>query len=201
MRTRDRLADRLVRWRGGVRARRDAADRFAVSLLATAALSPLPTALRCGTRTAGAATPSGRPALTLRLTTLVSGELTRLLALLTRGERLRTGLLSAELRTRRTELGTRPAVRRSRAAEASAASATTTASAAAPAPRTVLVAELRRRLDEVSALEPIHPYVFFNPAMQGMISGGTSVQPWAPARVYAPPSQEPVGVKVQAARK
>lgn len=61
--------------------------------------------------------------------------------------------------------------------------------------------ELRRRLDEVSALEPIHPYVFFNPAMQGMISGGTSVQPWVPARVYAPPSQEPVGVKVQAARK
>ena len=61
--------------------------------------------------------------------------------------------------------------------------------------------ELRRRLDEVSAIEPIHPYVFFNPAMQGMISGGTSVQPWAPARVYAPPSQEPAGVKVQAARK
>jgi len=61
--------------------------------------------------------------------------------------------------------------------------------------------ELRKRLDEVSALEPVHPYVFFNPAMQGLISGGTSVQPWAPARVYAPPSQEPAGVKAQAAKK
>jgi aryl-alcohol dehydrogenase-like predicted oxidoreductase len=62
-------------------------------------------------------------------------------------------------------------------------------------------ADLRRRLDEVSALEPGHPYGIFEPGMQGMISGGTSVQPWAPARVYAPPSQKPAGVKAQAARK
>jgi len=62
-------------------------------------------------------------------------------------------------------------------------------------------AELRQRLDEVSAIEPIHPYAFFNPDMQGMISGGTSVRPWEPARVYAPPSTEPADVKAKAAEK
>ena len=62
-------------------------------------------------------------------------------------------------------------------------------------------AELRSRLDEVSALEPGHPYVVFKPAMQGMISGGTSVHPWTPARVYAPPSSNPAGVKARGATK
>ncbi len=61
--------------------------------------------------------------------------------------------------------------------------------------------DLRRQLDEVSALEPGHPYVFFNPGMQGMINGGTNLQPWAPARVYAPPSLAPAGVKARAATK
>jgi len=60
--------------------------------------------------------------------------------------------------------------------------------------------ELRMKLDEVSALEPGHPYEIFNPGMQGMISG-TSVYPWAPARVYAPPSRNPVGVRSRAATK
>jgi aryl-alcohol dehydrogenase-like predicted oxidoreductase len=60
---------------------------------------------------------------------------------------------------------------------------------------------LRKKLDEVSALEPANPYSFFEPGMQGMISGGTSVHPWAPARVYAPPSREPAGVKAEAAKK
>jgi len=59
--------------------------------------------------------------------------------------------------------------------------------------------ELRRGLDEVSALESIHPYAFFEPGMQGMISGGTRVVPWSPARVYAPPSQEASGVQTRAA--
>ncbi len=59
--------------------------------------------------------------------------------------------------------------------------------------------ELRRGLDEVSALESIHPYAFFEPGMQGMISGGTRVVPWSPARVYAPPSQEASGVQARAA--
>jgi hypothetical protein len=61
--------------------------------------------------------------------------------------------------------------------------------------------DLRKKLDEVSALEPANPYGFFEPGMQGMISGGTSVHPWAPARVDASPSREPAGVKAQAAQK
>jgi aryl-alcohol dehydrogenase-like predicted oxidoreductase len=61
--------------------------------------------------------------------------------------------------------------------------------------------ELRKHLDEACALEPGHPYVFFEPAMQGMISGGTSVHPWVPARVYAPPSVEPAGVAARAVSK
>ena len=62
-------------------------------------------------------------------------------------------------------------------------------------------AELRKRLDDSGALEPAHPYKIFNPEMQGMISGGTRVNPWLAARVYAPPSQEPLSVKAQAAKK
>lgn len=62
-------------------------------------------------------------------------------------------------------------------------------------------ADLRTRLDEVSALESVHPYKFFNPEMQGMLSGGTSMRPWAPARVYAPPSRDVASVKAQVAKK
>ena len=62
-------------------------------------------------------------------------------------------------------------------------------------------AELRKRLDDSSALEPAHPYKIFNPEMQGMISGGTRVNPWLAARVYAAPSQQPLSVKAQAAKK
>jgi len=40
--------------------------------------------------------------------------------------------------------------------------------------------ELRMKLDKVSALQPGHPYDIFNPGLQGRISGGTSVYPWAP---------------------
>ena len=61
--------------------------------------------------------------------------------------------------------------------------------------------ELRKRLDDLSALEPAHPYKIFNPEMQGMISGGARVSPWLAARVYAPPSQQPLSVKAQAAKK
>jgi hypothetical protein len=59
--------------------------------------------------------------------------------------------------------------------------------------------ELRNRLDQASAIEAGHPYVFFNPQLQGLISGGTKLRPWQPARVYAPPSQEPA--KTSAAAK
>jgi aryl-alcohol dehydrogenase-like predicted oxidoreductase len=51
-------------------------------------------------------------------------------------------------------------------------------------------AEARKRLDEVSAIELVHPYGFFRPDFQGWISGATGLRPWQPARVYAPPAQE-----------
>jgi aryl-alcohol dehydrogenase-like predicted oxidoreductase len=37
---------------------------------------------------------------------------------------------------------------------------------------------LRARLDEASKLPPIHPYVFFDQFLQGMIHGGTRVRAW-----------------------
>jgi diketogulonate reductase-like aldo/keto reductase len=49
-------------------------------------------------------------------------------------------------------------------------------------------AELRRRLDEASALPSIHPYMFFESFIQGMISGGTAIDAWQPVRLY-PPTQ------------
>jgi len=48
-------------------------------------------------------------------------------------------------------------------------------------------AELRSRLNEASALEPVHPYVFFEGPIQTMIHGGVRVDPWKPARPAAPP--------------
>jgi hypothetical protein len=47
-------------------------------------------------------------------------------------------------------------------------------------------AELRRRLDESSAIASIHPYMFFESFIQGMISGGTAIDAWKPVRVYQP---------------
>ena len=43
-------------------------------------------------------------------------------------------------------------------------------------------AELRQKLDEASALESTHPYVFFERFIQGMIHGA-KVQGWSPTRV------------------
>jgi aryl-alcohol dehydrogenase-like predicted oxidoreductase len=43
--------------------------------------------------------------------------------------------------------------------------------------------ELRGPLDQATAPPPIHPYVFYQPAMRAMISGGVSVRRWAPASV------------------
>ena len=42
--------------------------------------------------------------------------------------------------------------------------------------------ELRKRLDEVSAIEAVHPYVFYEPTMQSMITGGANVRRWTPER-------------------
>ena len=41
-------------------------------------------------------------------------------------------------------------------------------------------ADLRKQLDEVGALEPVHPYIFFTPGIQARISGGTTVKRMAP---------------------
>ena len=44
-------------------------------------------------------------------------------------------------------------------------------------------AEIRQRLDQATALEPFHPYVFFGSTMQDMISGGVKIDAWAAAKV------------------
>jgi aryl-alcohol dehydrogenase-like predicted oxidoreductase len=43
--------------------------------------------------------------------------------------------------------------------------------------------DVRARLDEATAIEPVHPYMFFRPAMQAMMSGGVEIRPWTPARL------------------
>jgi aryl-alcohol dehydrogenase-like predicted oxidoreductase len=60
-------------------------------------------------------------------------------------------------------------------------------------------AELRKRLDEVSAPEAIQPYIFFGPAIQPMITGGTSVRKWAPAQVSGAATTSATASKAQAA--
>jgi aryl-alcohol dehydrogenase-like predicted oxidoreductase len=40
----------------------------------------------------------------------------------------------------------------------------------------------RTRLDEASALEPIHPYIFYGSNINPMVTGGTATRAWAPAR-------------------
>ena len=60
-------------------------------------------------------------------------------------------------------------------------------------------AELRQRLDEVSAIETTHPYGFFTPGFQGWISGGTGLRPWGAARIYAEPAREVFGAKAATA--
>jgi aryl-alcohol dehydrogenase-like predicted oxidoreductase len=59
-------------------------------------------------------------------------------------------------------------------------------------------AELRRRLDEVSAIDASHPYGFFTPPFQGWIAGGTGLRPWSAARTYEPPARESFGAGAKA---
>lgn len=47
-----------------------------------------------------------------------------------------------------------------------------------------LPAELRKQLDDASAPSPVHPYTFFEPGTQAMLTGGTSISPWTPAQLY-----------------
>jgi aryl-alcohol dehydrogenase-like predicted oxidoreductase len=41
-------------------------------------------------------------------------------------------------------------------------------------------AELRKRLDDASAIDQFHPYIFFQPAMQARIKGESPVRAWTP---------------------
>jgi aryl-alcohol dehydrogenase-like predicted oxidoreductase len=49
-------------------------------------------------------------------------------------------------------------------------------------------AELRTRLDEASAIEVLHPYTFFGPAIQNRIMGENPVRAWTPAFPEQTPS-------------
>ena len=55
-------------------------------------------------------------------------------------------------------------------------------------------AELRKRLDDASAIEKFHPYLFFEPATQGRIKGENPVRVWTPAFPHqAAPPEKPAG--------
>lgn len=59
--------------------------------------------------------------------------------------------------------------------------------------------DLRARLDEAGAIDPIHPYLFFSGHIAGMVSGGASVRAWTPARATgAPPEQPAASAKAHA---
>jgi aryl-alcohol dehydrogenase-like predicted oxidoreductase len=45
---------------------------------------------------------------------------------------------------------------------------------------------LRAKLDEVSKLAAVHPYVFFDEFLQGMIHGGVTVRSWSPSTQAQP---------------
>ena len=60
-------------------------------------------------------------------------------------------------------------------------------------------AELRQRLEQASAPESTHPYVFFERFIQGMIHGA-KVQGWSPMRVL--PAERPAqGEEAEGAEK
>jgi len=59
--------------------------------------------------------------------------------------------------------------------------------------------DLRKRLDETSALEAVHPYIFFSGNIQDMVTGGTSVRTWAPVRATGAPAAPPQTPKASAA--
>src|SRR5215470_4905781 len=56
-------------------------------------------------------------------------------------------------------------------------------------------AELRQRLDEVSALPSTHPYLFFSGPLHAMITGNTSIQPWKPAHATGASDPSPAAAK------
>ena len=59
--------------------------------------------------------------------------------------------------------------------------------------------ELRRRLDQASALEPAYPYTFFAEPFRTMISGRAPVRSWSPAELTGAPSAQAVPAEAKAA--
>ena len=64
-------------------------------------------------------------------------------------------------------------------------------------------ADLRKRLDDASAIEQFHPYIFFQPAMQARIKGESPVRAWTPgsAQLVAPAEKTGEKPKANAAEK
>ena len=60
-------------------------------------------------------------------------------------------------------------------------------------------ADLRQRLDQASALDPIHPYTFFGEPFRTMINGNALPRAWSPERVTGAPADAPAPVEVKAA--
>jgi aryl-alcohol dehydrogenase-like predicted oxidoreductase len=52
-------------------------------------------------------------------------------------------------------------------------------------------AELRKKLDEASAIEVTHPYSFFGGDINAMITGGTTIHPWTAAHLTGGPAPKP----------
>ncbi|HKS82480.1 MAG TPA: aldo/keto reductase [Candidatus Acidoferrales bacterium] len=63
--------------------------------------------------------------------------------------------------------------------------------------------ELREKLDDASALPEAHPYMFFGETLQSRVNGGTTIEPWKPARIYKGTSaaSEPAKTKASGATK
>ncbi len=64
-------------------------------------------------------------------------------------------------------------------------------------------AELRKRLDQASAIELFHPYTFFEPFIQNRVRGENPVRAWTPAfrQPAAPPEKSAEKPKANAAEK
>jgi len=62
-------------------------------------------------------------------------------------------------------------------------------------------AALRKQLDEASAIEAIQPYIFYGSNIQSLITGGASIQAWAPVRATGAAALAAESVKANAGEK
>jgi hypothetical protein len=56
-------------------------------------------------------------------------------------------------------------------------------------------------LDEASAIETLHPYIFYGENIHPMVTGGTSTRAWAPVRATGGSALPSEPAKVSAAEK